>query len=148
MKSSASSDESGASFEREASVGTADLDGSGIVHFTTYARFLEEAENEFLAGLGFDSDGLRGLGVALARVHVEFDFYKPATAGEELKLRLHVAGVGAHSVRLRFVVTRGDEPVSLAAITSVSSCVDPAGRSVPMPEGLSQALRRHLSIPG
>lgn len=148
MKSSVSGDGSDASFEREASVGAADLDGSGIVHFTTYARFLEEAENEFLAGLGFDSGALRGLGVALARVHVEFDFYKPARAGEKLKLRLHVAGVGVHSLRLRFVVVRGDEAVSLAAITSVSSCVDPGGRSVAMPEGLALALRRHLSIPG
>jgi YbgC/YbaW family acyl-CoA thioester hydrolase len=148
MKSSVFGDGSGASFEREASVGAADLDGSGIVHFTTYARFLEEAESEFLAGLGFSADELRELGAALARVHVEFDFYKPATAGEKLKLRLHVAGVGAHSVRLRFVVVRGDEAVSLAAITSVSSCVDAGGRSITMPEGLARALRRHLSVPG
>ena len=131
----------GATFCVTERVRWADVDRNGIIFFGAYARFIDVAEGEFYRSLGFTHAELEKLGVDLTRVHVEFDFFKPARLDEELSLRARPTGVGLHSARLKIDVYRSDDEALLAEITMVSACVDRNGKSAPIPPAFAEALR-------
>jgi acyl-CoA thioesterase FadM len=84
----------------------------------------------------------------MPRVHVSYDFFKPAMLDDEVVLRLSVAGVGVHSVRLLIDIVRATDDATLAEATVVSACMDRTSRkSAALPEGVATALRVHLAEP-
>ncbi|MGP6156711.1 MAG: acyl-CoA thioesterase [Vulcanimicrobiaceae bacterium] len=134
-----------APFEYRERVRWADIDLAGIIYFGAYARFIEIAEIEFYRSMGFTYDRFREVGVFLPRVHLEFDFFEPALLDDELVLQTRVAGVGAHSVRLRIDVLRARDRKPLAEASLVAACVALGGKKkVPVPEPLASALRSRL----
>jgi acyl-CoA thioester hydrolase len=132
-------------FEVRERVRWADIDLAGIIYFGAYARFIEIAEIEFFRHLGFTYERFMELGVFLPRVHLEFDFFEPALLDDVLVLQTRVAGIGAHSVRMRIDVLRAADRKPLALATLVAACVDIARRKkVAVPEPLASALRTQL----
>jgi YbgC/YbaW family acyl-CoA thioester hydrolase len=121
----------------------ADVDAAGIIYFGTYTRLTDIAESEFFRSLGFTYARFKEMGVSLPRVHVEFDFFRPAFLDDVLSLGVRVGGVGVHSVRLHVEVNRESE--LLAEATLVASCIDLQRRSVPLPADFASALRAHLA---
>ncbi len=131
-----------AAFELPERVRLADTDAMGIIHFSAYARFIEDVEIEFYRSLGFTLPGLAGEGFVMPRVHVGYDFFKPAMLDDEVVVHLGVAGVGVHSVRFAIAVVRGADDVTLAEATVVSACMDrTTQKSVALPDHLATALR-------
>ena len=119
----------------------ADTDATGALYFGAYGRIVEIAEVEFLRSLGFAPDAFAERGVTFTRVHVEFDFFKPAFVDDVLALRIVVAGVGIHSVRFAVSIVR-DETL-IAESTLVSACVDRSRKSIALPDDIALALRAH-----
>jgi YbgC/YbaW family acyl-CoA thioester hydrolase len=120
----------------------------GIIHFSAYARLIEVVEIEFFRSLGFTLPGLASDDVVLPRVHVSYDFFKPALLDDDVVLRLSVAGVGVHSVRMLIDIIRASDDATLAEATVISACIDRVTRkSAPLPERVAFALRAHLTPP-
>jgi acyl-CoA thioester hydrolase len=137
-----------AAFELHERIRLADTDAMGIIHFSAYARLIEVVEIEFFRSLGFTLPGLASQDVVMPRVHVSYDFFKPAMLDDEVVLRLTVAGVGVHSVRLLIDIVRATDDATLAEATVVSACMDRTSRkSAALPEGVAIALRGHLAEP-
>jgi acyl-CoA thioester hydrolase len=135
----------GTTFEMEERVRWGDVDASGSVHFTAYVRMLEWAETEFFRALGFPNKRFDELGVRLRRVHVEFDFFKPAWLDDDLLLRISVSSVGVHSVNMELSVGRRSDMAGLVRVTVVSSCVDEKHELVPVPSELGNVFRMHVT---
>ncbi len=121
-----------------------DVDASGSVHFAAFVRMMEWAETEFFRALGFPNKRFEELGVRFRRVHVEFDFFKPAWLDDELSLRISVSSVGVHSVSLELAIGRLSDAAQLVRTTLVSSCVDTNHESVPVPSELGNVFRMHV----
>jgi acyl-CoA thioester hydrolase len=137
-----------AAFELHERIRLADTDAMGIIHFSAYARLIEVVEIEFFRSLGFTLPGLASQDVVMPRVHVSYDFFKPAMLDDEVVLRLSVAGVGVHSVRLLIDIVRAADDATLAEATVVSACMDRRSRkSAALPEGVAVALRAHFAEP-
>jgi len=134
-----------AAFEIIERVRWADVDRAGVILFGAYARLIDVAESEFYRSLGYTFDSFDKAGVDLTRVHVEFDFFKPAELDDELVLRPHVNGVGIHSVRLKIDVYRRAGEALLAEVTLVSACVDKARKPAPLPPAFADALRAQIA---
>ena len=122
----------------------ADVDRAGIIYFGAYARMLDAAESEFYRSLGFTYATFDERGVVLARVHVEFDFFKPALLDDELVLRPRVSGVGLHSVRMKVNFYRRSDGALLAEATLVVACVDRERKPAALPADFAQALRAQI----
>jgi acyl-CoA thioester hydrolase len=56
-----------------------DTDAAGIIHFTNYFRYMEEAETQFHLSLGGEFLEAVRQGVYCLRVSVSCDFLKPVT---------------------------------------------------------------------
>jgi YbgC/YbaW family acyl-CoA thioester hydrolase len=128
-------------FEVVERVRWADVDKAGIIYFGAYSRMLDVVESEFFRSLGFTYATFDDLGVVLPRVHVEFDFFKPALLDDELVLRPRVSGVGVHSVRMKVNIYRSSDQALLAEATVVAACVDKSRKPVPLPPAFAAALR-------
>jgi acyl-CoA thioester hydrolase len=133
----------GTTFESQERVRWGDVDASGSIFFGAYVRMIEHAEVEFFRALGFSFKRFDELGVRFRRVHLEFDFSKPAWLDDDLLLRLSVGAIGAHSVRLEVEVLRPSDDAHLTRASLVSSCVDTNHESVKLPEELASAIRMH-----
>ncbi|HLQ45736.1 MAG TPA: acyl-CoA thioesterase [Planctomycetaceae bacterium] len=66
----------------------ADTDMAGIIHFTSYFRYMEVTEHAFFRSLGFSIVGDPAVG--WPRVHVACDFEHPLRFEEEVEAHLRV----------------------------------------------------------
>ncbi len=147
MKSSLPDPAQRPGFEVRERVRWSDVDAAGIIYFGAYTRFTDIAESEFFRSLGFTYARFRELEVFLPRVHVEFDFFKPAFLDDELRLIMRVARVGVKSVRLHIDVFRESDGALLAKADLVAACIDLQHKSVPLPEAFASVMRAHAQPP-
>ena len=91
-------------FEARLQVQWADVDVAGIMYFAAYSRFAENAEMQFFAELGFPYKSVfTEYGFWLPRVRVEAEYHAPAMMSDWIRMRTHVAHVGASSLRWQTV---------------------------------------------
>lgn len=116
-----------------------ETDASGIVHFSSFFLYAEEAEHAMwrAAGLSVEPQETE---LGWPRVSVSFDFFKPLRFEDEIEVRIRLVERTARTFRYQSViVVRGD----VAAIgTSTSICVRKVAgeplRAVDIPRGTAE----------
>jgi acyl-CoA thioester hydrolase len=88
-----------------------ETDAAGIVHFTWFFRYMEEAEHAMWreAGLSIhppNSD------VGWPRVKAAFDYHRPLRFEEEFDISIRVVAVGRRTIDYECLVTRGSEKIA------------------------------------
>ena len=107
-----------------------EADPAGIVHFSNYYRYMEEAEYGLWrsAGVSLEPTGE----YAFPRVAAAFEFHAPLRFDEEFSVCLQIAHIGRTSLRYVCRITRGDTPIATGSMTLV--CVSARDmRPVPLP---------------
>ena len=91
-------------FETTRRVEFCETDAAGIVHFSAYLCYMEQAEHAFLRSLGLSVMERQADGSLLSwpRVRVECDFFGPARFEELLKIEVSLARIGGKSVTYHF----------------------------------------------
>jgi acyl-CoA thioester hydrolase len=129
-------------FEARLQVQWADVDFAGIMYFAAYSRFAEYAEMQLFAELGFPYESVfTEYGFWLPRVRVEAEYHAPARMSDWIRMRTHIAHVGASSLRWQtvFFNERNGEPG--ASMTFIVAAVDAATlKSAPLPAPIRTAL--------
>jgi YbgC/YbaW family acyl-CoA thioester hydrolase len=118
-----------------------DTDAAGIIHFTNYFRYMEEAETQFQLSLGGEFLEAVRQGIYCLRVSVSCDFLKPVTFGDEIDIHLWVRKKGRSSIGYEMSFRHSGEEVARGRLTAV--CVRSDGgtmKSVPIPPALDQVL--------
>ncbi|MAF67708.1 MAG: 4-hydroxybenzoyl-CoA thioesterase [Planctomycetes bacterium] len=121
-------------FEYERTVEFAETDMSGIVHFSNYFRYMEEAEHTFFRSLGLsahsESDGVM---LGWVRVDAECVYRRPLRYPDRIKVRLLVSDRTASSLAFEFGFFAADgaaEPMAGGRMRTVCVVRDPAGDGV------------------
>jgi len=129
-------------FESRLQVQWADVDVAGIMYFAAYSRFAEYAEMQLFAELGFPYESVfTEYGFWLPRVRVEAEYHAPALMSDWLRMRTHIARVGASSVRWQTVVFNERTGEAGAAVTFIVAAIDAATKkSRPLPSRIRAAL--------
>jgi acyl-CoA thioester hydrolase len=133
-------------FETRVRTQWSDVDVAGIVYFAAYWRFVERAEMEFFAELGFPYDRVfADHEFWLPRVRCEAEYHAPAFMDDWLRLRTHLEKVGASSVRWRTVAFNDRNGEAGAEFTITVACIDAASKkSRPLPPAIRSALLKCL----
>jgi YbgC/YbaW family acyl-CoA thioester hydrolase len=86
-----------------------DTDMAGIVHFTNFFRYMEQAEAEFFRAYGFvlASPLVKGEALGWPRVAASCSFKAPAYHNDVLEVRIFVRRRGFKSLTLQFQFWRG-----------------------------------------
>jgi acyl-CoA thioester hydrolase len=108
-------------------------DSTGVVYYSQYLAFLEEARTEFLEGLGMRITELAKQGVYFVVSRQELDCEAPGHYGEVLDVRSWVCS--SSPVRLHFdAEIRNQDNRVLARGRTVLVCVDEQLKPRAMPE--------------
>lgn len=112
----------------------AETDLAGIVHFSWYFRYMEEAEHALWRSLGLQIAPPGGH-IGYPRVSATCDFKGPLRFEDEFEVGVRVEAVGRRSLKYGFTLRRGDEILATGGMTSVCVTHEPGGgvRSVELP---------------
>ena len=118
-----------------------ETDMAGIVHFSWFFRYLEEAEHAMWREAGLTITGVDGLG--WPRVEASFEYYRPLKFEDVFEVHLRVVGKDARTIRYEGVIMRGDVRVAkgLIAVRCVSSRPGEAMRSIDIPPDIDALIQ-------
>lgn len=139
-----------ADFRMTRRVRFSETDMAGVMHFSCFLRWAEDAEHAFLRSLGLsvvshDGDGEIGWPRAQARC----DYFGSARFEQELELSVAVVRLGEKSVTYVVEFFAGGERIAVARITSV--CCRVRGdvfESIRIPEAFRSQLAPHVRDAG
>ncbi len=120
-----------------------DTDAAGIVHFSVFFAYMEQAEHEFLRSRGLHV--IQDFGsqtISWPRVRAECDYRKAARFEDELEVDVQIERMGAKSITYGFVFRCRGELLAQGKIVAVCCEVDGSTlmSSVPIPDAFRQRL--------
>ena len=93
-----------------------ELDSAGIVHFSWYFLYMEEAERALWreAGLSISAAGAE---VGFPRVSAAFEYHRPLRFEEEFDVCIRVTAVAQKTMGYTCVLTRGETRIATGTLT-------------------------------
>ena len=118
-----------------------ETDMAGIVHFSWFFRYMEEAEHAM-----WREAGLRiadGSGVGWPRVEASFEYHRPLMFEDEFEVHLRIVGKDARTIRYEAVITKGETRIATGklAIKCVSHTPGEPMRSIEIPPEIDSVLQ-------
>jgi YbgC/YbaW family acyl-CoA thioester hydrolase len=92
-----------------------ETDASGIVHFTNYFKYVEEAEHAMWRAVGLSIAG-RGAAVGFPRVAASFEYKKPLVFEDEVDVYLRVAEKTRKTIRYEAVLRKDGDLVATGSM--------------------------------
>jgi acyl-CoA thioester hydrolase len=110
-----------------------EVDGAGIVHFSWFFRYMEEAEHALWRAAGL-SIAPPASDVVFPRVAASFDYRRPLRFEDEFEVCIRVAAISEKTITYECLLTREGE--LLATGTMTTACVGKARqpmKAIPIP---------------
>ena len=112
-----------------------ETDAAGIVHFSNYFRYMEEAEHGLWrsAGLSISNPGSE---IGWPRVNVSFNYLRPLRFEEEFEAHLRIVEIGEKKIRYSCTLLSGGAAVATGSMTVVCVSRRPGEpmKAVPIPK--------------
>ena len=121
-----------------------DTDAAGIMHFSAFFTFMEEAEHELLRELGLSVVMHDDAGkISWPRVSASCDFQSAVGFEDVIDMEVEVQRLGEKSVTYAFRFLHSDRQVATGSMSSVCCRIaqDAPPRSIPIPEFIAEKLR-------
>ena len=114
-----------------------ETDAAGIVHFSVFFRFMEEAECELWRSAGLRNAPTKD--VSFPRVAASFDFRKPLRFDDEFEAHLRIAEIRTKAIRYSCEVRLGGEIAATGSMTIVCATVSAGqpARAIPIPAAIT-----------
>jgi acyl-CoA thioester hydrolase len=97
----------------------AETDLAGIAHFSTFFRYMEEAEHALWRAAGL-SIARAGEETGWPRVAAAFEFKAPLRFEDEFDVTVRIEKVSRRSIQYAFTITRDETTIGLGTMTSVA----------------------------
>jgi acyl-CoA thioester hydrolase len=95
-----------------------EADPAGIVHFSWFFRYMEEAEHALWREVGL-SIAPPGAEIAFPRVSTSFEYHHPLRFDEEFDIHIRIVAISQKSIRYSCVVVRDGTRIATGALTVV-----------------------------
>lgn len=124
-----------------------DTDTAGIVHFSNFFAYMEQAEHAFLRSIGLGViHEVDGINISWPRVNAECNYRNAIKFEEIIDIEVRVARIGSKSVKYQFRFFRDETPVADGSITVVC-CLFEHGKkpeSIETPKSFVDAIMPYL----
>jgi acyl-CoA thioester hydrolase len=126
----------------------AETDAAGMVHFSVFFRYMEEAEHAMWRAAGLNI-WETGENLSWPRISASCDFKNPLKFQDEFEVRTEIASVSRSTIQWAHVVMRGDVVIGTGTVTAVCIRKLPDGtiKSTEIPDGIISRLRSALPGP-
>jgi acyl-CoA thioester hydrolase len=111
-----------------------ETDAAGIVHFSCFFRYMEEAEHALWRAAGLSIVRSAG-GLGFPRVAANFEFHRALRFEDEFDISIQIVAIKKKSIGYACSITRGDERVATGTLTIVCVSRGPGGemKAAPIP---------------
>lgn len=120
-----------------------DTDAAGIVHFSVFFTYMEEAEHEFLRSLGLnillnDAEGQ----LSFPRVSASCDYHSPLRFEDNVEMTIRLCHVGKSSISYEIEFATAGRTAANGKITAVCCRILPDGaiRPISIPDWIREKL--------
>ena len=124
----------------------AETDAAGMVHFSVFFRYMEEAEHDLWrkAGLNIWESGED---LSWPRISAQCDFKTPLRFQDQFEVRTELAAATRSTIQWKHTLVRGDEVVGTGSVTAVCVKKLPEGgiKSTEIPPGIISRLQAAAS---
>ena len=119
-----------------------ETDVAGIVHFSWYFRYMEEAEHALWREAGL-SIHPAGSDIGWPRVAASCDFLRALRFEDEFEVFVRVEELTRKTIRYSFLLTRGNEKLATGAITAACVRKRPNGplESIEIPAEIAERFK-------
>lgn len=120
----------------------AETDAAGIVHFSMYFRYMEEAEHAMWRAAGL-SIAPPGADYGFPRVSASMDYHAPLRFEDHVEVSIRIVEAGSRTIRYEALLARGDTRIATGTMTMVCVAKNGPGeplKAVPFPDHIRQAL--------
>jgi len=121
-----------------------DTDVAGIMHFSAFFLYMEEAEHEFLRSIGLGTFmEVEGETLSWPRVSASCDFRSPARFEEVMTIAVNVEELKPRAVTYSFEFDIESRQLALGKMTSVCCRMTTEGpKSIEMPTWIAERLEK------
>jgi YbgC/YbaW family acyl-CoA thioester hydrolase len=95
-----------------------ETDAAGIVHFSWFFRYMEEAEHGLWRAAGLSIHSLDG-DLGFPRVATSFEFHRPLRFEDEFEVWLRVAAMTRRSIRYTCLLLQGETKIATGSLAIV-----------------------------
>jgi acyl-CoA thioester hydrolase len=119
-----------------------ETDAAGIVHFSTYFRYMEEAEHAMWREAGL-SIAARNSEIGWPRVNVSFEYVRPLRFEDEFEVHIRIEEIAEKRIRYSCTLSCGGSPVATGTMTIACVIKRPNEpmKSVPIPAEIASRFR-------
>jgi acyl-CoA thioester hydrolase len=116
-----------------------ETDAAGIVHFSWFFRYMEEAEHALWreAGLSIHPPGAE---IGWPRVAASFDFSRALRFEDEFEVRLRIADMTKRTIRYSCLLTKDEEQIAAGTMTIACIRREPTMRAIDIPDQIAKRL--------
>jgi acyl-CoA thioester hydrolase len=93
-----------------------ETDQAGIVHFSCFFRYMEEAEHALWREAGM-SIAQVGAEIGWPRISTSFDFHRPLRFEDEFEVSLQIVDIAERTIRYACLITRGETKIATGSLT-------------------------------
>ncbi len=134
-------------FTTQRHVQFADTDMGGIVHFSNYFRYMEEAEHAFLNSLDIpivDEQDTHTL--SWPRVSASFEYMLPLRYPGTIDIHIQISKLGTSSITYTALFEQAGAGVARGSVTAVCCAINEGNiSSTPIPDDLRARLSAFVS---
>ena len=119
-----------------------ETDAAGIVHFSTFFRYMEEAEHALWRAAGI-TIAERNAAIGWPRVGAAFEYFRPLRFEEEFEAVIRIVEIGEKKIRYSCLLSCAGEKVAIGAMTIVCVAKGPNGtmKSTPIPANIASLFK-------
>ena len=127
----------------------AETDAAGMVHFSIFFRYMEEAEHAVWRRAGMDIYANHEER-SWPRIAAAFDFKAPLRFQDEFEVRTAIGAVSRSTIQWAHTLVRGDVVIGNGTVTAVyvAKHRDGSMKSEAIPAEITLRLRQALQEPG
>ena len=120
----------------------AETDAAGMVHFSVFFRYMEEAEHAVWRAAGLNI-WATGENLSWPRISAKFDFKSPLKFQDEFEVHTEMGTVTRRTIQWNHTLKRGDVVLGSGSITVVCVKKNPDGtiKATEMPPGIISQLQ-------
>ena len=119
-----------------------ETDAAGIVHFSWFFRYMEEAEHALWreAGLSIAPPGAE---IGWPRIAAAFDYHRPLHFEEEFDVSITIAAISRKTIQYTCLITRGHTKIATGNLTiaCVSKRAREPLRAIEIPHDIASRLQ-------
>ena len=121
-----------------------DIDQMGIVYYSRYFEFFEEARTEMLSSIGLDYSNVEENGAMLPVIEAHCEYKKGATFSQNIIVKTYIRELPKVKIKFEYEICLGDSDEILLTGYTVHACTNLEGKPVKMPKYIRKILQDKL----